>query len=61
MDKVFLLGEMILQMCFLNNFFSLSLSGNSPEEGARGSAGQTMGAGEDRGGKEKGGRKAKEV
>lgn len=58
LDKVFLLWKMILQLCF-KAFFSLS--GNSSKEGARGSAGQAMGAGEDRGGKERDGEKAKEV
>lgn len=50
-------------MCFCGSFIYLFffLSGNSSEEGAGGSAGQAVGAGEDRGGTERGGGEAEEV
>lgn len=50
---------MTLQMSFAGVFFLFS--GNSSKEGAGGSAGQAMGAGEDSGGEERGGGEAKEV
>lgn len=50
---------MILQMALAEVFFIFS--GNSSKEGAGGSPGQAMGAGEDRGGEKRGRGEAKEV